>query len=37
MSPPPHVYVAKGNYKVSLTVTNAAGTDTTGAAMVRVR
>jgi Flp pilus assembly protein TadG len=37
MSPPPHVYVVKGNYKVTLTVTNAVGTDTTGAVMVRVR
>jgi len=37
MSPPPHVYVTRGNYKVTLTVTNAAGTDTTGAVQVRVR
>ena len=37
MAPPPHVYVVKGNYKVTLTVTNAVGTDTTGAIMVRVR
>ena len=37
LAPPPHVYVAKGNYKVTLTVTNAAGTDTTGAVQVHVQ
>jgi Flp pilus assembly protein TadG len=37
MAPPPHVYIVKGNYKVTLTVTNAVGTDTTGAVMVHVQ
>jgi Flp pilus assembly protein TadG len=37
MSPPAHVYVAKGNYKVTLTVTNAVGTDTTGAVQVHAK
>ena len=37
MSPPAHTYVAKGQYKVTLTVTNAAGTDTTGAVQVHVK
>jgi PKD repeat protein len=37
MSPPPHVYVAKGDYFVTLTVTNDVGTDTTGAVQVHVK
>jgi PKD repeat protein len=37
MSPPDHTYVAKGDYFVTLTVTNAVGTDTTGAVQVHVK
>jgi Flp pilus assembly protein TadG len=37
MSPPPHMYVAKGVYKVTLTVGNAAGTATTGAVQVHAK
>ena len=37
LAPPPHMYVVKGLYKVTLTVANAAGTDTTGAVQVHVK
>ena len=37
MAPPPHVYVAKGDYFVTLTVSNFAGTNTTGAVQVHVK
>jgi Flp pilus assembly protein TadG len=36
-NPGTHVYVAAGNYDVTLTVTNAAGLDTTGAVRITVR
>lgn len=34
--PPAHTYLVAGQYKVDLTVTNAAGTNTTGAVMIHV-
>jgi Flp pilus assembly protein TadG len=37
LAPPAHSYLVKGNYKVTLTVANAAGTDTTGAVQVHVK
>ena len=37
MAPPPHAYVDKGNYYVTLRVANAAGTNTTGAVQVHVK
>ena len=35
--PPPHTYLVKGKYYVSLRVANAAGTNTTGAVQVTVK
>jgi PKD repeat protein len=36
-NPGSHLYLVKGTYKVTLTVANAAGTDTTGAVHVVVK
>jgi PKD repeat protein len=36
-APGPHVYLAEGTYYVTLTVTNAAGSNTTGAVEIKVK